>query len=119
MLANLYSCQSQATNKSIGPAALNQQIKTSTNPVILDVRTAEEFKDGHLPNAINMDYYEDDFKTEMAKLSMGNTYVVYCETGGRSASAAKVMRKAGFQNVVELDGGFSAWVDAKLPTVKD
>lgn len=118
MFANLYSCQSQAANKSVSPTTFNQQIKSSGNPVILDVRTQEEFNTGHIQSAINLDYYEDEFKSGVAKLSKDKSYFVYCETGGRSASAAKYMRKEGFRNVVELDGGMSAWVDAKLPTVK-
>lgn len=116
--ANLYSCQSQATNKALSPALFNEKIKATKNHVILDVRTSEEYHAGFIPGAINIDYYNDDFKTDLAKLDRMKTYFLYCETGGRSASAAKFMRKEGFKNIIELDGGLSAWGEAKLPIIK-
>ena len=116
--ANLYSCQSQGTNKPISPASFNGKIKETTNPVVLDVRTSDEYHAGYIPGAINIDYYEDDFKAQLANLDKEKTYFVYCETGGRSASTTKFMRKEGFKNVVELDGGYSAWVDSNMPIVK-
>lgn len=118
LVANLYSCQSQATNKAVGPNVFSEQIKATMDPVILDVRTPAEFAEGYIPNAVNIDYYKPDFKTQVARLNKEQTYFVYCKAGGRSASAADIMRKEGFKNVVDLDGGITAWEREKLPIVK-
>ena len=86
--------------------------------MVVDVRTSEEYHTGFIPGAINIDYYNDNFRSDVAKLDRDKTYFLYCETGGRSASAAKFMRKEGFKNVIELDGGISAWGEARLPIIK-
>lgn len=117
-IANLYSCQSQSTGKAVSPKVFSEQMKTAKDPVILDVRTPEEFAEGYIPNAINLDFYKPDFKAQVAKLNKEQTYFVYCKAGGRSASAADIMRKEGFKKVVDLDGGITAWEEAKLPIVK-
>jgi len=117
LAANFYACQSQAGNHPVGPKAFSEQIQKAKDPVILDVRTPEEFAEGYIQNAINLDFYRDDFKTELGKLNKEKTYFVYCKAGGRSASAADMMLKEGFKNVVDLDGGITAWEEAKLPLV--
>jgi rhodanese-related sulfurtransferase len=118
VVANLYSCQSQSAGKAVSPKVFSEQVKATKNPVLLDVRTPEEFAEGYIPNAVNIDFYKPDFKTQIARLNKEQTYFVYCKTGGRSASTVDIMRKEGFKNVVDLDGGFLAWEKAKLPIVK-
>ncbi len=118
LLSNLYACQSQTPDKAISPKVFSEKIKATKDPVVLDVRTPEEFAEGYIPNALNLDFYEPDFKTQVAKLNKEQTYFVYCKAGGRSASAADIMRKEGFKNVIDLDGGITAWEEAKLPIVK-
>lgn len=118
LVANLYACQSQSNGKAVSPKVFSEQIKATKDPVVLDVRTPEEFADGYIQNAINIDFYKPDFKSQIARLNKEQTYFVYCKAGGRSASAADIMRKEGFKNVVDLDGGITEWEKAKLPIVK-
>ena len=78
-------------------------------------RTPEEFAAGHLADAINIDYYANDFEDQLAKLNLDVPYVMYCNSGNRSSNALPLMDSLGFQEVYELDGGIQAWFGAGLP----
>ncbi|MBR5807904.1 MAG: rhodanese-like domain-containing protein [Alistipes sp.] len=75
---------------------------------LVDVRTAEEYANGHIPNAVNVDVYQPDFAKQIAKLDKKQTVALYCRSGRRSKSAAEQAVKLGFK-VVELDGGILSW----------
>lgn len=94
--------------------AFAERIK-SPDVVLLDVRTTEEFGEGHLANALNIDVKEEGF-VEKAKstLPADKTIAVYCRGGKRSANAATMLAKEGFK-VVNLLGGITAWKDAGMP----
>jgi rhodanese-related sulfurtransferase len=77
--------------------------------LILDVRTASEFAEGHIAGALNIDYYSAEFKTDIGKLDMDKQYLVYCRTGKRSAGAVQIMLDMGFKHVLNLDGGIVQW----------
>ena len=80
--------------------------------VLLDVRTPEEFAEGHLAGAVNMDWYQDDFTQKLDAIDEAEKVYVYCKKGGRSAEAAKLMDSLGYQ-VIDLTGGYDAWLEAK------
>ena len=83
--------------------------------VLLDVRTAEEYDDGHIQNAINIDVKQDGFIEEAKSiLPADKTIAVYCRSGKRSANAAGMLAKEGYK-VVNLAGGIMAWKDAGMP----
>ena len=75
---------------------------------IVDVRTASEYAEGHIPNAVNMDVFSSDFAKMIATLDKERTVALYCRSGRRSKSAAEQAAKQGFK-VVELDGGVLSW----------
>lgn len=77
--------------------------------VILDVRTADEFRGGKIPGAKNINAMSSNFASEIAKLDKSKTYLVYCLSGGRSRTACSAMTNAGFENVYNLQGGISSW----------
>lgn len=84
---------------------------------VLDVRTDREFAGGHLANALNIDFYGDDFRQSILKLDKSKPVYVYCHGGGRSAEACEILSTNGFV-VIDLENGFKAWKDAKLPVAK-
>lgn len=86
--------------------------------VILDIRTADEFSGGHLAGAINIDYYGSDFEAKLRSLDPDVPYVMYCNSGNRSANALALMDSIGFQEVYELDGGIQAWYAAGQPVTQ-
>lgn len=83
---------------------------TESDAIILDVRTPEEFAEGHLPGALNIDFYEQTFPDEISKLDKDSNYKIYCNSGNRSGTTLDLMRQFGFTNVTELDGGIQAWL---------
>lgn len=87
----------------------------SKNIQILDVRTKEEFSNGHIPNALQADWTnKEEFKVRSESLNKAMPIYIYCLSGGRSASAAKQLRTTGF-TVFELKGGINAWNNNKQP----
>lgn len=85
--------------------------------VILDVRTREEFDDGHIEGAVMLDFYRDDFADELAKFDPTRPYVLYCRSGNRSSQARAIMADLGFESVEDIDGGIVGWQEAGLPVV--
>ena len=92
--------------------------KENINFVILDVRTPNEFKSGHLENAVNIDYNSSTFQDSIASLEKDKTYLVYCRTGNRSSKAIESMKKIDFTNVYNMVGGIVDWLKNELPTVQ-
>lgn len=82
--------------------------------VVIDVRTPEEFAEGHLPNADMIDFYAPDFADRIGDLDRDVPYVIYCRSGSRSGQTRQLMEQLGFSDVVDLDGGVLAWSDAGL-----
>ncbi|MFC2063113.1 rhodanese-like domain-containing protein [Chloroflexota bacterium] len=96
---------------------LIQDNEGNSDFIIMDVRTPEEFADGHIENAINLDFYSESFKAELSKLDRNKTYLVYCRTGNRSSSTIDIMSELGFKEVYHLDVGIVGWLDKGLPTI--
>lgn len=94
------------------------QLRAKTNHVVLDVRTPEEFKAGHVPHAVNLNLQSPDFAKGIAGLDKGKTYLVHCARGRRSAAAVEQLGKAGLTNVLDFTGGFDAWQKAGKPVEK-
>jgi rhodanese-related sulfurtransferase len=86
-----------------------------TDKIVLDVRTPDEYAAGHIAGAQLLDYYRSDFKTQVAKLDKNKPVYVYCASGGRSSSAAKILAQTGFTRVYDLRGGINAWRKAGKP----
>jgi rhodanese-related sulfurtransferase len=85
--------------------------------VVLDVRTPEEFAEGHLEGAVLVDFYAEDFTEQLAALDPDVPYVVYCRSGNRSGQTVPVMEELGFSSATDIAGGILAWEDADLPVV--
>jgi rhodanese-related sulfurtransferase len=83
--------------------------------VILDCRTAKEFKKGHLPKAMNLQRGLLEFKATKKIANKAALIVVYCKSGGRSSLSTKTLGQMGYTNVKSMDGGWKAWVKAGYP----
>lgn len=77
--------------------------------VLLDVRTPEEYDEGHLQDAVLIDFYEADFKDNLSALDRDLKYFVYCRSGNRSGQTIELMQEMSFSAVVGLEGGIGAW----------
>lgn len=86
------------------------QLKADTNAVVLDVRTEEEYNDGIIATAINIDIHQgQDFIAAVEALDKTKNYFVYCRSGARSAKACEIMNELGIENAFNLLGGILAW----------
>ena len=86
--------------------------------VIIDVRTPDEFDEGHIEGAVNIDYYHPGFQSDVKKLDRSKTYLLYCRTGNRSGSAFRLFEELQFQKVYHMEGGTSRWKREGLPLTK-
>ena len=98
--------------------ALIQNNQDNPDFIILDVRTPQEFADGHIENAINIDFYSETFRDELNQLDKNKTYLIYCRSGVRSGKTHDIMAELEFQKVYNTLGGILAWNADGLPTVK-
>ncbi|MCH5600293.1 rhodanese-like domain-containing protein [Niabella ginsengisoli] len=108
----------QQQNNTLEATAFSEKIKATPDAVVLDVRTPQEFAKGHLPSAINYDWNDKNFQSQVAALDKSKPLFVYCLSGGRSSKAAETLRSKGFKHVYELNGGIMKWRSAQLPEEK-
>ena len=97
----VFSCSKKPYDNINLKKALDLMSK-STNLVLLDVRTSEEYMGGSAPNSINIDVLNTDFKSKIDLLDKNKEYIVYCRSGNRSAIASSIMATNGFLHVYNL-----------------
>jgi len=85
---------------------------------VIDVRTPEEFSEGFIEGAVNINFFDPEFKANVDKLDKEGNYLVYCKSGGRSKKALHLMKDIGFINVYSLTGGIKAWSAEGKPLSK-
>lgn len=95
-----------------------ETLRKDLKVVVLDVRTAEEYADGHMQGAINLDIRGGKFAETLAGMDKSKTYLVHCAVGGRSAKACGQMDSLKFEKVLNLSGGITAWEAAGHKPVK-
>jgi len=100
--------------RSLKNLSIDDFIKSATtlpSAVILDVRTLEEYKSGHLADAMHIDYLSQDLSDQIEKLDSTKDYFIYCRTGRRSLRMCMILRNAGLEvtnlegGIVDIDGG--------------
>lgn len=74
---------------------------------LVDVRTPEEYNAGHIDDAVNIDFFSEDFAEDFDKLDKDQPIYIYCKSGNRSGKAAKKLSEMGFETIYDLKGGFS------------
>lgn len=94
-------------------------VNSSTNLIILDVRTREEYLSGNISNAINIDVLSQDFKSKIDMLDKNKEYLIYCRSGNRSSIASSIMSTNGFINIYNLENiGYQYFANAMLTNNK-
>ena len=106
-LTIMISCQAQSEFKSVDIDEFKTEILKS-DVQLVDVRTAQEYSEGHIPGAMNIDVNAPDFEEKIKALDKNENVAIYCRSGRRSKMAANKMTEAGFK-VIELNTGFLSW----------
>lgn len=119
LTTTIMSCAQNNPNKSsieltISTTAFSAAVK-QPGAQILDVRTAGEYQSGHIANALQANWLDPkEFKNRTQYLDKSKIIYIYCQSGGRSASAQAALMEAGFK-VVNLEGGMSNWRMQQMP----
>ena len=107
---------SRAIMEDVDAAQFQRLMAELDGALLLDVRTPEEWAEGHLAGAAHKDYWgDDDFDAAMNSIPRDRPVLVYCAGGGRSGLTAKELNKAGHLEVYNLEDGITGWQDAGLP----
>ena len=101
------SCNAQSEFKSVGVEEFKAEMSKS-GVQLVDVRTAQEYSEGHIPRAMNIDVNASDFEEKIKALDKKENVAIYCRSGRRSKMAANKLTAAGFK-VIELNTGFLSW----------
>jgi len=81
-----------------------EKIKTNDNVVLLDVRSKQEYEEGHINGSVNIPVYDLE-KVENSKLNKDSIIIVYCSAGVRSKRAIQTLKKLGYKNLYNIEGG--------------
>lgn len=112
LAVGLSSCSSGSPTNHIAMKDYEPQAKN----ILVDIRTPEEFADGHLENAININFFDENFVTNFeSQFDKNDTIYIHCKSGGRSTKAVQILEQKGFKNLIHLDGGFLQWLEAGKP----
>jgi adenylyltransferase/sulfurtransferase len=102
-----------------GPAELQRRLQAKEPVVVIDVRDPDEYRDGHIEVATNISRGFLEFRVGTVAPDPATPVVLYCQTGLRSVLAAKVLKDLGYQNVINLQGGYQKWAQSGLPVVRE
>lgn len=105
-------------HEQITAAQLLGKIEAGNPPIILDVRTVEEYEAGHIPGALQIHFEEVPHRIEALQAFAEKDVVVYCERGFRAQIAETALQKVGFDRIYHLEGDIKAWRQAQLPIEK-
>lgn len=97
---------------------LIEKYRNDSDLVILDVRPFDEFVEGHIHGAQNLDYDGHEFKKKVQNIDKDKNYIIYCRSGVRGEYFMGIMKELGFIKVYNILGGFVGWKVSKLPVVK-
>lgn len=113
ILSAIVSCKPNTNQQITAASDLNvvqiKSMETLTSYKFLDVRTPAEIMEGKIVNALELNYRDDNFESELLKLDRNDKFIVYCRSGGRSSKTEQLMKKNGFKNVINMLGGYTAW----------
>jgi rhodanese-related sulfurtransferase len=102
---------------SITATELSARRTSGTAPVVIDVRTPEEYATGHIPGALNIPF--DQVAQRISEVEAPHGVALYCMVGPRARKGESALLSAGYTSVLHLEGGLAAWQAAGLPVEPD
>jgi rhodanese-related sulfurtransferase len=110
--------KSQSQSEAIKVLTPTEFKEKSANQTIIDIRTPQEFNQGHIEGAVNINYYDRNFMDQIAKYDKNQPIFIYCRSGNRTSPASRKMANFGFTQINDLEGGILYWLKNKNETVK-
>lgn len=110
--------QESPSAEHLSPTDFNKELSSGKYQLI-DIRTKEEYIDGHIKGSVQKDFYQtEEFRKYLSSLDKKKSYLIYCTSAKRSGAALEIMKGMGFTDVKDLDGGYNAWISQGLPIEK-
>ena len=110
--------KSQSQTDSISVISPTEFKEKSVSHAIIDVRTPEEFSEGHIEGAVNINFFDDTFLEQISKYEKNEPLFIYCKSGNRSGQASKKISDLGFKQIYDLEGGILSWVKNNNEVIK-
>jgi rhodanese-related sulfurtransferase len=108
------SCKEQIAQSLIVSVEEFKTMVLGKDVQLVDVRTEDEYTEGHIDDAVNIDFFEEDvFDQKFAQFDKDQPIYIYCRSGGRSQKSAKKLQELGFKEIIDLKGGYEAWIESK------
>ena len=110
--STIFSC-TLFNNESINQINSDELVEfiELNDAILLDVRTKDEFNSGYIENSLNIDYFSDEFSINVDKLDKNIPIILYCRSGRRSGLSANKIKKLGFKEIYNLEGGVLEWIE--------
>jgi len=110
-----YGQSSNIIRQDISPEVFQHKLKHTPHPQLIDVRTAEEYSEGHIKGALNIDVNKPDCISGFSKLNKRQAVFVYCLAGKRGEKATDILQSLGFREIYNMKGGIQEWINEKKP----
>lgn len=109
LLLSFSACDNSFSIKTLDVDDFEQKLHNTMNAQLIDIRTAEEFAEEHIPGAINIDFNKESFEEEILKLDKTKPVFSYCLSGKRCLKASYLFKRNKFSEVYSLEGGIISW----------
>ena len=109
---SVISCKNQEENTDVtilSVAEAKTILAEDPEAVFLDVRTPEEFRDGHIEGAVLINFFDTNFKQQVASLDKNKPVYIYCRSGNRSEKAGLILTQMGFTEIFDIEEGYMGW----------
>lgn len=110
-ISTFFGCKGQPNNVmvKVDVTTFKEALVSNSDIQLVDVRTPKEFQEGHIENAILIDYKSEDFSKKIQELDKDKPVYLYCRSGNRSGKASLILIASGFEEIIDLEGGYLAW----------
>ena len=109
---------SDVIQKDVVSLITPEKLNDAPNDIqLIDIRTPQEFAQGHIKNAVNINFYSPDFMEKMNKLDKNKDLYLYCRSGNRTGTASKKLSSSGFKKIYDLKGGINNWYTKQLKII--
>lgn len=121
VLLFISSCKQKEGTQTVANSITVEDLSTANNTIqLLDVRTPEEYEEGYIMNAVNINFFDEDFVNQVSsRFDKNKPIYLYCKVGGRSGKASKKLKEVGFKNIYDLEGGFDKWKSSSKPVTQN
>jgi rhodanese-related sulfurtransferase len=106
----LFSSCSNSDQQSVKYISSSEFIELSIDFELIDVRTKSEYESGFIESGLNIDFFSDNFESDILSLNKNSKIILYCRTNNRSTKTANLLKKNGFKDISVIQGGITDWV---------